>query len=104
MDSSEGSPNVLDISVVNYGNFNGIQTLHEKIAKAKKRIQDEQKRRDENVEDYLKMAAVAQRNQLPQVKTVFEKRNVKAATHIAALQRKLERYQKELKVFCIQRF
>lgn len=75
-----------------------IQTLQQKIIRAKKRILEEQKTRDENVEEYLKMAAVAQRNQLPQVKTVFEKRNTKAATRIAALQRKLERYQQDLKV------
>ncbi|CAG7833356.1 unnamed protein product [Allacma fusca] len=73
-----------------------VQTLEIKINRAKKRIQEEQRKRDENVEEYLKMAAVAQRNQLPQVKALFEKRNTKAATHIAGLQRKLERYQKEL--------
>lgn len=75
-----------------------IQQLQEKILKAKKRIQEEQRRRDENVEEYLKMAAVAQRNQLPQVKAVFEKRNTKAAAHIAALQKKLERYNQQLNV------
>lgn len=79
-----------------------IQTLENKIARAKKRIGEEQRKRDENVEEYLKMAATAQRNQLPQVKALFEKRNTKAATHIAALQRKLERYQKELQVYILK--
>jgi rubrerythrin len=74
------------------------QTLETKIGRAKKRIGEEQRRRDANVEEYLKMAAVAQRNQLPQVKALFEKRNTKAATHIAGLQRKLERYTRDLQV------
>jgi len=74
------------------------QTLESKLIRAKKRIQEEQRRRDANVEEYLKMAAVAQRNQLPQVKALFEKRNTKAATHIAGLQRKVERYQRDIQV------
>ena len=74
------------------------RTLEGKILHAKKRIQEEQQRRDTNVEEYLKMAAVAQRSQLPQVKQLFEKKNTKAATRIAALQRKLDRYERELNV------
>jgi hypothetical protein len=101
----EDSPNLyssdLETTQINSSAPQTVQTMQQKINRAKRRIQDEQRRRDENVEEYLKMAAVAQRNQLPQVKAVFEKRNTKAATHIAGLQRKLERYQLELQVsFC----
>lgn len=75
-----------------------VATLEDKISRARKRIQDEQRQRDANVDEYLRTAATAPRNQLPQVKAVFEKRNTKAATRIAALQRKLERYQRDLSV------
>lgn len=88
----------LETTTINSAATPTIQTLQQKINRAKKRILEEQKTRDENVEEYLKMAAVAQRTQLPQVKAVFEKRNTKAATRIAALQRKLERYQQDLQV------
>ncbi|XP_035705431.1 transmembrane and coiled-coil domains protein 1 isoform X2 [Folsomia candida] len=86
----------LETTAINSSATPTIQTLQQKINRAKKRILEEQKTRDENVEEYLKMAAVAQRTQLPQVKAVFEKRNTKAATRIAALQRKLERYQQDV--------
>jgi len=75
-----------------------VSILEQKIGRARKRIQEEQRRRDANVDEYLRTAATAPRNQLPQVKAVFEKRNTKAATHIAGLQRKLERYQRDLDV------
>lgn len=87
-----------DAGNISGGDLNAIKTLEHKIQYAKKRIQEEQQRRDQNVEEYLKMAAVAQRSQLPQVKALFEKRNTKAATHIAGLQRKLERYERNLQV------
>lgn len=70
----------LETTTINSAATPTIQTLQQKINRAKKRILEEQKSRDENVEEYLKMAAVAQRQQLPQVKAVFEKRNTKAAT------------------------
>lgn len=95
--ANDDTPNVSTNSV-QHPHTPSIQQLQEKIIKAKKRIEEEQRRRDENVEEYLKMAAVAQRNQLPQVKAVFEKRNTKAAAHIAALQKKLERYKQLLHV------
>jgi len=91
-------PSELETTTINSAAPQTIQTMQQKINRAKKRIQDEQRSRDGNVEEYLKMAAVAQRAQLPQVKALFEKRNTKAATHIAALQRKLERYQQMLQV------
>lgn len=98
MMTSDDTPNVSSNSIQTHPHTPSIQQLQDKIIKAKKRIQEEQRRRDENVEEYLKMAAVAQRNQLPQVKAVFEKRNTKAAAHIAALQKKLERYSQQLRV------
>ncbi|CAL8147528.1 unnamed protein product [Orchesella dallaii] len=90
--STDDTPNVSSNSV----QTPSIQQLQDKISKAKFRIQEEQRRRDTNVEEYLQMAASAHRNQLPQVKAVFEKRNTKAAATIAALQKKLERYSQQL--------
>lgn len=95
--TSDDTPNVSSNSITHPGVHTlSIQQLQEKIVKATKKIQEEQRRRDENVEEYLKMAAVAQRNQLPQVKAVFEKRNSKAAGNIATYQKKLERYKQQL--------
>jgi hypothetical protein len=50
----------LETTTINSSATPTIQTLQQKINRAKKRILDEQKKRDENVEEYLKMAAVAQ--------------------------------------------
>ena len=45
-------------------------TKQEEIAK-------EQKQRDENVDEYLRMAQNADKSQLPRLKAIFEKRNLK---------------------------
>ena len=44
--------------------------MQEEIAK-------EQKQRDENVDEYLRMAQNADKAQLPRLKAIFEKRNLK---------------------------
>lgn len=51
----------------------------------------------ENVNEYLKLAANADKQQLTRIKTVFEKKNQKSAHSIAQLQKKLDSYTKKLK-------
>jgi hypothetical protein len=57
----------------------------------------EQASRDENVNEFLKLCANADRQQQIRMKQLFEKKNQKSAQSIAQLQRKLEDYQKKLK-------
>ncbi|KAF4527445.1 hypothetical protein B566_EDAN015778 [Ephemera danica] len=49
----------------------------------------------DNVNEYLKCAASADRQQLVRIKAVFEKKNQKSAQAIAGLQRKLEAYKRK---------
>lgn len=51
----------------------------------------------ENVNEYLKVAAGADKQQLARIKTVFEKKNQKSAHNIAQLQKKLDSYTKKLR-------
>ena len=51
----------------------------------------------ENVNEYLRLSANADRQQQQRIKTVFEKRNQKSTSMLAQLQRKLESYQKRLR-------
>lgn len=51
----------------------------------------------ENVNEYLKLAANADRQQMARIKAVFEKKNQKSAALILQLQKKLENYQKRLR-------
>ncbi len=51
----------------------------------------------ENVNEYLRLSANADKQQQQRIKTVFEKRNQKSTQMLAQLQRKLEGYQKRLK-------
>lgn len=51
----------------------------------------------ENVNEYLKLAANADRQQMTRIKAVFEKKNQKSAALILQLQKKLENYQKRLR-------
>ncbi|KOB52091.1 Transmembrane and coiled-coil domains protein 1, partial [Operophtera brumata] len=50
-----------------------------------------------NVNEYLKLAANADKQQLQRIKAVFEKKNQKSALCIAQLQKKLEGYNKRIK-------
>jgi len=72
-----------------------LDTVQSKIGKTKELIKNEQNTRDENVDEYLKLSANADRQQLSRIKQVFEKKNQKSAQSIAQLQRKLEAYQKK---------
>ncbi|XP_042214801.1 transmembrane and coiled-coil domains protein 1-like isoform X1 [Homarus americanus] len=73
-----------------------LEHIQAKIQKTKDLIKEEQKARDENVNEYLKLAANADRQQMARIKTVFEKKNQKSAALIQQLQKKLENYQKRL--------
>ncbi|XP_037800458.1 transmembrane and coiled-coil domains protein 2-like isoform X6 [Penaeus monodon] len=74
-----------------------LEHIQAKIQKTRDLIKEEQKARDENVNEYLKLAANADRQQLARIKAVFEKKNQKSATLIQQLQKKLENYQKRLR-------
>lgn len=74
-----------------------IERIQNKIAKTRELIRIEQTTRDENVNEYLKLAANADKQQLTRIKTVFEKKNQKSANSISQLQKKLDSYQKKLK-------
>lgn len=74
-----------------------VEHIQVKIQKTKDLIKEEQKARDENVNEYLKLAANADRHQLARIKAVFEKKNQKSAALIQQLQKKLENYQKRLR-------
>ncbi|XP_076332992.1 transmembrane and coiled-coil domains protein 2-like [Tachypleus tridentatus] len=79
-----------------------INSLHQKVARTKDLIKQEQTARDENVNEYLKLAASADKQQLQRIKSVFEKKNQKSAQTVAQLQKKLENYikkGKELETF-----
>lgn len=51
----------------------------------------------DNVNEYLKLAANADKQQLQRIKAVFEKKNQKSAQSISQLQKKLESYNKKLR-------
>ncbi|XP_008549285.1 transmembrane and coiled-coil domains protein 2 isoform X2 [Microplitis demolitor] len=74
-----------------------IEQTQNKITKTRELIRTEQKTRDENVNEYLKLAANADKQQLARIKTVFEKKNQKSAHNIAQLQKKLDSYTKKLR-------
>ncbi|KRT82984.1 hypothetical protein AMK59_4885, partial [Oryctes borbonicus] len=73
-----------------------IEQLESKIIRTKDLIRTEQKLRDDNVNEYLKLATNADKHQLQRIKAVFEKKNQKSAQNIAQLQRKLDNYQKRV--------
>jgi hypothetical protein len=50
-----------------------------------------------NVNEYLKVSANADKQQLQRLKAMFEKKNQKSALCIAQLQKKLEGYNKRIK-------
>lgn len=74
-----------------------IEHMQTKIARTKDQIRVEQTARDENVNEYLKLASNADKQQLTRIKAVFEKKNQKSAQYISQLQKKLDSYQKKLR-------
>lgn len=71
--------------------------LNTKIACTRESIRKEQTARDDNVNEYLKLAANADKQQLHRIKAVFEKKNQKSAHTISQLQKKLDTYNKRVK-------
>ncbi|KAG1669721.1 Transmembrane and coiled-coil domains protein 1 [Nymphon striatum] len=89
-----GSANSLDIARTKAA----IEKSHQKIAQTKDMIKAEQTSRDENVDEYLKLAgSCSDKQQLQRIKSVFEKKNQKSAQMIVQLQRKLENYTKKIR-------
>ncbi|XP_045779769.1 transmembrane and coiled-coil domains protein 2 isoform X3 [Maniola jurtina] len=74
-----------------------IAHLNSKIERTKDLIRLEQTIRDDNVNEYLKLAANADKQQLQRIKAVFEKKNQKSALCIVQLQKKLDGYNKRIK-------
>ncbi|XP_064480520.1 uncharacterized protein LOC135394024 isoform X2 [Ornithodoros turicata] len=71
-----------------------IDLISQKIARARESIRAEQTARDENVNEYLKLATNADRQQMQRIKNIFEKKNQKSAQMIAQHQKKLKNYIK----------
>jgi len=74
-----------------------IEHMQSKIGRTRELIRGEQTTRDDNVNEYLKLAANADKQQLQRIKAVFEKKNQKSAQSISQLQKKLESYNKKLR-------
>lgn len=74
-----------------------IEHMQSKIGRTRELIRGEQTTRDDNVNEYLKLAANADKQQLQRIKAVFEKKNQKSAQSISQLQKKLESYSKKLR-------
>ncbi|XP_050437530.1 transmembrane and coiled-coil domains protein 2 isoform X2 [Adelges cooleyi] len=101
-----------DIFYNSYGTYNGSELaddadgtktraamdhVRSKITRTKDLIRSEQTARDDNVNEYLKLASNADKQQLARIKSIFEKKNQKSAVSISQLQKKLEGYNKRLK-------
>ncbi|XP_021919502.1 transmembrane and coiled-coil domains protein 2 isoform X2 [Zootermopsis nevadensis] len=74
-----------------------IEHMQSKIGRTRDLIRGEQTTRDDNVNEYLKLSANADKQQLQRIKAVFEKKNQKSAQSISQLQKKLESYNKKLR-------
>ncbi|XP_046459269.1 transmembrane and coiled-coil domains protein 2-like isoform X2 [Daphnia pulex] len=74
-----------------------MEQIHMKVNKTRELIRDEQTARDENVNEYLRLASQADKQQQIRLKAVFEKKNTKSAQQMQVLQRKLDTYQRRLK-------
>ncbi|CAG0902111.1 unnamed protein product, partial [Cyprideis torosa] len=75
----------------------GIEKLAAKIQRTKELIREEQRIKDENVNEYLKVTYNVDPNQISRLKQLFEKRNNKTSQNIKHLQAKLEAYQLRLR-------
>lgn len=106
LDESEGNTSTLERRHHHHrsNSSQAMDRLNTKIACTRESIRKEQTARDENVNEYLKLAAntEADRQQLQRIKTVFEKKNQKSAHTISQLQKKLEVYSKKQKDLQIQ--
>ena len=74
-----------------------MEQIHTKVNKTRELIREEQLARDGNVNEYLRLASQADKQQQIRLKAVFEKKNTKSAQQMAHFQRKLESYQRRLR-------
>ncbi|KAK6629748.1 hypothetical protein RUM43_003566 [Polyplax serrata] len=74
-----------------------IEHIQNKISKTKDQIRAEQTTRDDNVNEFIKLATNADKQQIQRIKSVFEKKNQKSAQIISQLQKKLETYNKRIR-------
>uniref|UniRef100_UPI00358F55E6 transmembrane and coiled-coil domains protein 2-like isoform X3 n=1 Tax=Myxine glutinosa TaxID=7769 RepID=UPI00358F55E6 len=74
-----------------------LEQVQQKMLRITERIRIEQEANDENVAEYLKLSASADKQQTARIKNVFEKRNQKSAATISQLQRKLEHYHRRVR-------
>ncbi|XP_052260377.1 transmembrane and coiled-coil domains protein 2-like isoform X5 [Dreissena polymorpha] len=70
--------------------------VQEKIDKIMLLIKEEQGTKETNVNEYLKVAGEADKQQLIRIKQVFEKKNQKSTASLSTMQKKLEKYKKVL--------
>lgn len=68
-----------------------------KITKTMEQIKEEQAQKEANVNEYLRVAGEADKQQLVRIKQVFEKKNQKSTQSISQLQKKLEKHHKSLR-------
>ncbi|XP_055995717.1 transmembrane and coiled-coil domains protein 1-like isoform X12 [Ostrea edulis] len=75
-----------------------IEHYQSKVNKTMEQIKAEQAAKEENVNEYLRLAASANadKQQLARIKAVFEKKNQKSTQSISNLQKKLEGYTKRI--------
>ncbi|CAH0546830.1 unnamed protein product [Brassicogethes aeneus] len=73
-----------------------LEQLRHKMVRVRDLMRTEQKLRDDNVNEYLKLASNADKQQVQRIKAVFEKKNQKSAQVISQLQKKLDSYQKRV--------
>lgn len=97
-----GGPNDINASAADRthhrtDSLQALDRINTKMACTKESIRKEQTARDDNVNEYLKLAANADRQQLARIKAVFEKKNQKSAHTISQLQKKLENYSKRVR-------
>ncbi|XP_060535727.1 transmembrane and coiled-coil domains protein 2 isoform X2 [Cylas formicarius] len=94
--NGSGKDDETDYNILDAKTSAVLEHLGNKIVRVRDLIRTEQKLRDDNVNEYLKLAANADKQQVQRIKAVFEKKNQKSAQVIAQLQRKLDGYQKRV--------
>ncbi|VDI70264.1 Hypothetical predicted protein, partial [Mytilus galloprovincialis] len=72
------------------------ENLQTKINKTMENIKGEQAVKEEHVNEYLRLASNADKQQLQRIKTIFEKKNQKSTQTISALTKKVENYHKRM--------
>ncbi|XP_052085617.1 transmembrane and coiled-coil domains protein 1-like isoform X2 [Mytilus californianus] len=72
------------------------EVLQAKINKTMDNIKAEQAVKEEHVNEYLRLASNADKQQLQRIKTIFEKKNQKSTQTISVLTKKVENYHKRM--------